>query len=207
MRSPSSMFLLMNRLMVDRLMLLAALLRDHEVPRVGWPTSVLSPRGVRIEVIECVGALTVTASALRGKATIRLDLSTRELVVSATGSTERRRSELRRVVLDLIADRNAFDRLSGIETRLPLPEFDEHDDKTWTEMQLLAAVCDADWCPPEPDDRSSAGWAEFYATAHRFNDRFATPADESITPRPIRPRAGRSSADRAMHDPSESAGA
>ncbi len=181
----------MNERSGRRLRRLVARLQEHEIPEVGWPTSVLLPRGIRAEAYERVEAVTIIVHERRRHGAARLDLLTREVAVSATGRTEEARSRLRRIALEFIADRNAYDQRRGLQTRFPAPVFDPHDTSTWTEMQLLAEVTDSDWYPAEPVDRSSAGWKTFYETAHRFNDRFTSPDAAATTPHPTPPRGGR----------------
>lgn len=200
------MFLFMNWRLDRRLQRFADRLSGHVIPRVGWPTSVLPPRDVKVTAREAARALTVQVERRRSWAVSRLDLDTREVVVSAKAHSDEARSRLRRIALEFIADRNAFDRLQGLATTPTPPAFDAHDAHTWSEMQLMADVTDADWYPPEPEDRSPASWASFYATAHQFNDRFTTPDAEATKPRPGPPPAGRSSAGPATPGPSGSAG-
>lgn len=179
---------------------LLALFRDRDVPRMGWPTTILPPAGFRAEAIERISNVTVIVTHGRFHGTARLDLETRETVVSASGRSEQIRSRLRRLALAFVADRNDYDERLGLTARPAPPTFDEHDTSTWTSMQFLADVTDSDWYPPEPAERSASAWAAFYATAHRFNDRFTTPGDAATTPHPAPPRVGRSSADPAMPD-------
>ncbi|MCJ1715087.1 hypothetical protein [Curtobacterium sp. VKM Ac-2922] len=170
---------------------IAAYLQQHDVPRVGWPASVVPPPGVHVEAVERASVVTIVVTEGRRHAAARLDLDTREVAVSTTGRDEQTRSKLRRIALHFVADRNAFDRRAGIETRSAPPSFDPGDPDTWTEMQLLADVTDSDWYPPEPVDRGSDGWAAFYATAHRFNDRFTQPDAAATVQHPAPPRGGR----------------
>lgn len=181
---------------------MAKLLSGHRIPRVGWPTSVLPPPGTRALARERGGAVTVTVTDRRAIATVRLDLQSRESAISASGADERARSRLRRLALAFIADRNAYDRRTGSKLSSVLPAFDEHDSATWTDMQLFADVTNSDWYPAEPLDRSTDGWAPFFAAAHRFNDRFESPDAAATAPHPTQPRGVQPSADPATPAPS-----
>jgi hypothetical protein len=185
------MVLLMNGRASGFLQRFAARLQEHEIPEVGWATTVLLPRGVRARAYERAEAVTIVVTERRGVAAARLDLSTREVAISAKGASIVRLSRLRRIALDFVADRNAADHRNGIGTRGVPPIFDVHDSQTWTEMQLFAEVTDSDWYPPEPVDRGSDGWAAFYDTAHRFNDRFTSRDAAATAPHPTPPRGGR----------------
>jgi len=196
----------MNSRSERRLRRFADSLRGHVIPRVGWPTSVLPPRHVEVSAREGASAVTVQVERRQSWAVARLDLDTRECVVSAEANSEDARSRLRRIALEFIADRNAFDRLRGLPTTPAPPDFDAYDAETWSEMQLLADVTSADWYPPEPEERTAAAWATFYETAHRFNARFTTQGDAATAPRPSPPPTGQSSAGPAMPGPSGSAG-
>jgi hypothetical protein len=196
------MFFSMNARSDGELRRVAKLLERRDIPRLGWPTTVLPPRRVRVTAIERTAAVTVIVTDGRFEGTARLDLETREVLVSATGRDEGHRSSLRRLTLEYVADRNDFDETCGIDTRPASPSFDEHDPDTWTEFQLLADVTASDWYPPPPAERSPAAWAVFYDTAHRFNDRLTTQDDAATTPHPTPPQAARSSADPATPDPS-----
>lgn len=197
-----SRFVSMNARGDGELRRMAKLLERRDIPRVGWPTMVLPPHGVRVTAIERAAAVTVVVTNGRHEGTARLDLETREALVSATGRDDGHRSSLRRLALEYVTDRNDFDERCGLNVRPDPPTFDEHDPDTWTEMQLLADVTDSDWYPPPPSERSPAAWAVFYDTAHRFNDRFTTQDDAATTPHPTQPQAVQSSADPATPDPS-----
>lgn len=198
---PPLVFRVMNAWLGDSLRQVASALQHRNIPRVGWPTTVLPPRGVSVTAVERAAAVTVIVSDGRFEGTARLDLETREVVVSATGCSEGHRASIRRLALEFVADRNDYDEHRGFNTQPTPPAFDEHDPDTWTELQLLADVTDSDWYPPPPTERSSAAWATFFETAHRFNDRFTTRDDAATTPRPNPPQAVRSSADPATPDP------
>lgn len=194
----------MNSRSQGRLRRFADRLSAYLIPRVGCPTSILPPRDVAVSAREAASALTVLVEHRRSWAVARLDLVTREVIVDAKARSEEARAHLRRIALEFIADRNAFDRLQGLATTPAAPDFDAHDSKTWSEIQLLADVTSADWYPPEPEERTAAAWASFYDTAHRFNDRFMMPDGEATAPRPTPPPTGQSSAGPAMPDPSRS---
>ncbi|OII30417.1 hypothetical protein BIU94_06475 [Curtobacterium sp. MMLR14_006] len=164
-------FILMTNEAAEVLGRVVAALTDREVPRLGWPTSVVPLRGVRIEAIAHDSAVTVVVTDGSAEASARLDLESREVVISSSGGDAQLRRRLRCHTLEFVADRNDFDHRRGLMTRPAPPDFDEHDPGTWTSMQELADVVDDDWYPPEPRDREPSGWASFYATAHRFNDR------------------------------------
>lgn len=202
----ASKFVDMNSSGTDVLLDIVEALRGHDIPRLGWPTSVLPPRGVHVTAYERPSTVTIVVSKGRSEGTARLDLETREVAVSATARSEQHRSRLRRLALAYVADRNDFDERSGIDVRPNPPLFDEQDADTWTPMQLVADVTGADWYPPTPQERSPAAWAAFYATAHRFNDRFMAPDVEATTLRPTPPRGGQLSANPATPDPGAPAG-
>ncbi|WP_412148577.1 hypothetical protein [Curtobacterium flaccumfaciens] len=191
----------------DSLAEFLALVRDREIPRLGWPTSVLLPRGVQADAIPHGSAVTIVLKRGRAEATARLDLDTREVAISSAGRDPQLRQRLRRLSLAFISDRNDFDERCGLTTRPAPPVFDERDPVTWTSMQELADVIDGDWYPPEPQERSPAAWAAFYETAHRFNDRFTTQDAAATTPHPTPPQDGQSSPDPATPDrPAPAAG-
>lgn len=179
---------------------LVAVFKGRQVPRVGWPTSVLPPRGVTVKVIEHDLSTTVLVEDGPFSAAARMDLATREVAVGIHQDSTPPLPALRRLALEYIADRNEFDELCGLDVHLPVPTFDEHDPKTWTSMQLFAEVTDSDWYPPTPAERSPAAWAAFYDTAHRFNDRFTLPDDAAIAPHPSPLQDERSSRGQARPD-------
>ncbi|WP_165931339.1 hypothetical protein [Curtobacterium sp. PhB136] len=189
----------------DSLMKLVALLKERHIPRLGWPTTVLPPPGVRVSAHERASSVTVIVVDGRSDGTARLDLETREVVVSASGRDPKRRSGLRRLALEFVADRNDFDERCGLTTRPAPPTFDEHDSNTWTSLQLLADVTGSDWYPPPPAERSPSAWNAFYDMAHRFNDRVTKHDASARAPRPSPPPAARSSQDPATPDQQEHA--
>ncbi|WP_140449083.1 hypothetical protein [Curtobacterium flaccumfaciens] len=189
-----------------RLREFVAMFTGHEVPRLGWPTSVLPPRGVQVEAVAHGSAVTIIVTRRRTNAAARLDLETREVAISSVGRGPELRERLRRLALEYVADRNDFDERCGLTTRLTPPTFDEHDPDTWTSMQELAEVIGGDWYPPEPQERSRAAWAAFYEMAHRFNDRFTTQDAAATTLHPTPPRDGQSSPDPATPDRQAPAG-
>ncbi|WP_146234107.1 hypothetical protein [Curtobacterium sp. MCPF17_046] len=189
----------MNR-MRDSLAEFLALTRNREIPRVGWPTSVLPPEGVLVEAIAHGSAVTIIVTRGKAHAAARLDLDTREVSISSVGRDAQLRQRLRRIALEFVADRNDYDHRCGLPTRLTPPTFDEHDPNTWTSMQELADLVDGDWYPPEPQERSPAGWAAFYEMAHRFNDRFTTQDASATTPHPTPPQDAQSSQGPATPD-------
>jgi hypothetical protein len=199
------MVLSMN-VMRDSLAEFLALARNREIPRLGWPTSVLPPQGVRVEAITHGSAVTTIVTCDKANAAARLDLDTREVAISSAGSDPQLRQRLRRVALEFVADRNDYDHRCGLPTRPAPPTFDEHDPDTWTSMQELASVVEGDWYPPEPQERSPAGWAAFYEMAHRFNDRFRTQDASATAQHPNPPQDVQSSQDPATPDRQEPAG-
>lgn len=200
------MFLPMTNTAGARLIEFVAMFTGHEVPRLGWPTSVLPPRGIQVEAVAHASAVTVIVTRGTTNAAARLDLETREVVISSEGHDPGRRRRLRRLALEFVADRNDFDERCGLTTRLTPPTFDEHDPDTWTSMQELADVIGGDWYPPEPQERSPAAWAAFYEMAHRFNDRFTTQDAAATTLHPTPPRDEQSSPDPATPDRQAPAG-
>lgn len=190
----------------DGLTAFLALTRNREIPRLGWPTSVLPPEGVRVEAIAGSSAVTIVVTLGRPHAAARLDLDAREVSISSAGHDAQLRQRLRRLALEFVADRNDYDHRGGLPTRPAPPTFDEHDPGTWTSMQELASVVEGDWYPPEPQERSPAGWAAFYEMAHRFNDRFTTQDASATAPHLTRPQDVRSSQDPATPDQQAPAG-
>lgn len=191
----------------DSLLQFLALIRDREIPRLGWPTSILLPRGFQAEAIAHGSAVTMVVKRGKSEAGARLDLDTREVAISSVGRDPQLRQRLRRLALAFVADRNDFDERCGLTTRPAPPRFDERDPATWTSMQELAEVIGGDWYPPEPQERSPTAWAAFYEMAHRFNDRLTTQDAAATTPHPNPLRDGRSSPGPATPDqPAPAAG-
>lgn len=192
----------------DSLVDFLSLVADVDVPRLGWPTSLLPPDGVHVSAVERAGgsSLSIFASSEGAEAGVRLDLITREVVVTSSGMDAVQERTLRRLVLSYVADRNAFDEQCGIDTRPAPPDRGEDDPDRWTSMQLLAAVTDGSWYPPAPARRDPANWAEFFARAEEFNREFRRPDDVATAPRPVPPQAGQSSAGPATPDPPGPAG-
>jgi len=178
-----------------------SLIADVDVPRLGWPTSLLPPDGVHVEAFERGSSLSIFASSEGAEAGARLDLITREVVVTSSGMDAVQERALRRLVLSYVADRNAFDEQCGIDTHPAPPNRGEDDPDNWTSMQLLAAVTDGSWYPPAPARRNPANWAEFFARTEEFNREFRKPDDEAKALRQVPPRVGQSSADPATPDP------
>lgn len=185
-----------------------SLVADVDVPRLGWPTSLLPPDGVHVSAVERKGGSSVSifASSEGAEAGARLDLITREVVVTSSGMDVVQERALRRLVLSYVADRNAFDEQCGVDTHPAPPNRGEDDPDKWTSMQLLAAVTDGSWYPPAPARRNPANWAEFFARTEEFNREFRGPDDVATAPRPVPPQAGQSSAGLATPDPPGPAG-
>lgn len=199
-----STFLLMTN--PDALADFLSLVADVDVPRLGWPTSLLPPDGVHVEAFERGSSLSIFASSEGAEAGARLDLITREVVVTSSGMDAVQERALRRLVLSYVADRNAFDEQCGIETHPAPPDRGEDDPDRWTSMQLLAAVTEGSWYPPAPARKRHADWAEFFARTEEFNREFRRPRDVATAPRPVPPQAGQSSAGLATPDPPGPAG-
>ncbi|WP_146244152.1 hypothetical protein [Curtobacterium sp. MCBD17_032] len=158
-----------------------------------------------MEAIAHGSAVTIIVTHGKAHAAARLDLDTREVSISSVGRDAQLRRRLRRIALEFVADRNDYDERCGLPTHRTPPTFDEHDPNTWTSMQELADLVDGDWYPPEPQERSPAGWAAFYEMAHRFNDRFTTQDASATTPHPTPPQDARSSQGPATPDRQEPA--
>nr|WP_253206123.1 hypothetical protein [Curtobacterium sp. L6-1] len=148
----------------------AAALSAYEIPRVGWPTSVLPPKGVRVRGSEHGSSVNIFVSSADGEAIARLDLETREVIVDATGDNEDILRLLQRLALRYVADRDDFDERRGVEVRPAPPEFLEDDPDTWSPLQLFAHITNSYWYPPGPSVPDLDGWLRFSVDTVRFNE-------------------------------------
>lgn len=191
------------------LLSIAAALSRHDIPRLGWPTSVVPPVGTHVRASERGGAVTITVTTTDGssEAFARLDLDTREVVVDAFGGDAVRQRDLRRVALSFTDDRNAFDERCGINVHPWPPMFVQEDTSTWSPMQILAYSTIGYWYPPLPGPGDMNGWMQFFTLSGRFNGALRALSAEATTQRSTLPRGGRSSGDPATPDRQGLAGA
>lgn len=174
------MFLLMNDSSTS-LRRFAAWAEQRDIPRLGWPVSFLPPPGMHVRAVERRARLDVfvTSDHSDTEAMARLDLNTREVIVSPRGATHR---QLRQLALHYIADRNHFDRLFGIDTTPESPTFTLDDVETWSSLQSLAWFTNSLWYPPAPRPGSGVTKMQWYATARRVNKQIANQPDRPDTP-------------------------
>ena len=178
----------------------AAELSYREVPRVGWPTTVVPPVGVRVRASERSTALTITVTGSDAEAFARLDLQTREVVVDAFGGRTDMQRNLRRIALTYADDRSDFDERCGIDVHPGFPDFEQENPNSWTPMQYLAYSTIGYWYPPLPRTNDIDGWLQFIAVSDRFNAELRVLSGEATAPRQVPPQAGQSSADPATPD-------
>jgi hypothetical protein len=185
----------------------AAELSHRDLPRVGWPTTVVPPAGVRVRARERGSALTITVTGADAEAFARLDLQTREVVVDAFGGSTDVQRNLRRIALTYADDRSAFDERCGINVHPGFPDFEQEDLNSWTPMQYLAYSTIGYWYPPLPRRNDVDGWLQFIAASDRFNAELRALSDVAKAPRQVPPRDEQSSAGPATPDLPGPAGA
>ncbi|WP_148286254.1 hypothetical protein [Curtobacterium sp. B8] len=114
---------------------------------VTWPTDVMMPAGVIVDVREDPALLTITARWSNASAQLIVDLRTWEQVSDVRGDLTER--GLLAVRLDtLAADRARHDWGRRVPIQ-PVSRMDASDPDTWSAMQVLAAVTAARWSLPE----------------------------------------------------------
>lgn len=152
---------------------IANALRGREVPRLGWPTTLIPPAGVTVTVTVTASerhfTVDVRAAAPPIHAIARLDLQTREVLVDVAGGQRSERDAMRRLVLAYVDDRNDFDERCGLDAQPAAPTFSESDDSTWSSHQDLAYITNATWYPPTPRGNDPTGWLQYAVDVNRFN--------------------------------------
>jgi len=121
--------------------------RIDALPDVTWPTDVMMPAGVTVDVREDPALLTLTGRGSNASAQLIVDLRTWEQV-SDVGGDLAERGFLAVRLERLAADRARYDRGRGVPVQ-PVPRMDASDPATWSAMQLLAAATAARWSLPE----------------------------------------------------------
>lgn len=121
--------------------------RVDALPCVTWPTDVMMPAGVIVDVREDPALLTLTSRGPNASAQLIVDLRTWEQVSDVRGDLTER--GLLAVRLDtLAADRAQHDRRRQVPIQ-PVSRMDASDPTTWSAMQVLAAATAARWSLPE----------------------------------------------------------
>lgn len=121
--------------------------RVDALPCVTWPTDVMMPAGVIVDVREDPALLTLTSRGSNASAQLIVDLRTWEQVSDVRGDLTER--GLLAVRLDMLAaDRAQHDRRRQVPIQ-PVSRMDASDPTTWSAMQVLAAATAARWSLPE----------------------------------------------------------
>lgn len=139
-----------------------------------WPTSAPLPRSLHVEARDSGTAMTITVSSTSASAVARLDLQTHETVLRRSPALDPTQLTTTQHILRLVIDRQRYEqRAHG--RRASTISFDLQDPRSWTPMQMLAAMNNAWWYPPFTNlasSRSSPAWEDVRAAPRYFRSAF-----------------------------------